>query len=66
MWHINCLHTEQYHEPERNMARVLLPFSAGRNRASKASHIRKTHTVRGGLTPRHRSPAPVPFVPPKM
>ncbi len=64
-WHINCLHTQQHHEPERNMASVLLPLWAGRDGASiRASHIRKTHThCARGLTPRHRSPAPALFVP---
>lgn len=58
LWHVNRLHTERNHKPARKVAHVLLPFAAARNK----SRIRKTHTVRGGLTPRRRQAAPLPFV----
>lgn len=40
--------------------------SSGRDRASKVSHIRQTHTVHRGLMPHHHSPDPAPFVPRNM
>lgn len=50
--------TERNHKPARKVAHVLLPLAAARNK----SRIRKTHTVRGGLTPRRCQAASLPFV----